>query len=371
MKNRKNTQINEEQVAMTGYPMSAGGSDKDMSGRGSMIAQPVVGAAPATARQQIPTIMASQMAAAPVAQSSSQSEDAEDQTEETEEGEETEEEEEAIETNEELNAQFRDSLVSLLGENVDPSLVSKLEAIFEAAVTDRVERTVAQIVESVDGNVKTYLDEVTESLVEKVDDYLDYVVEEWMTENAVAVEQGIKTQIAENFISGLKNLFENHYIDVPAEKYNVLDELYAQNRELENKLNESVKHNMNLKKEVSLTECAGIFVAETRDLADTQVAKLQGLMENVSFETPEEYREKLVAIRENYLTRPRPASDSDQTAPTPTQPPPPPSAMASLSIHYTKPPPSQHTEIPSHSIAAHLSPPILLANKQNQYRCHL
>ena len=307
MKNRKNTQINEEQVAMTGYPMSAGGSDRDMSGRGSMIAQPVVGAAPATMRQQIPTIMAAQMAAAPVAQSSSQSEDAEDQTEETEEGEETEEEE-AIETNEELNAQFRDSLVSLLGENVDPSLVSKLEAIFEAAVTDRVERTVAQIVESVDGNVKTYLDEVTESLVEKVDDYLDYVVEEWMTENAVAVEQGIKTQIAENFISGLKNLFENHYIDVPAEKYNVLDELYAQNRELENKLNESVKHNINLKKEVSLTECAGIFVAETRDLADTQVAKLQGLMENVSFETPEEYREKLVAIRENYLTRPRPAT---------------------------------------------------------------
>ena len=307
MKNRKNTQINEEQVAMTGYPMSAGGSDRDMSGRGSMIPQPVVGAAPATARQQIPTIMAAQMAAAPVAQSSSQSEDAEDQTEETEEGEETEEQE-AIETNEELNAQFRDSLVSLLGENVDPSLVSKLEAIFEAAVTDRVERTVAQIVESVDGNVKTYLDEVTESLVEKVDDYLDYVVEEWVSENAVAVEQGIKTQIAENFITGLKNLFENHYIDVPAEKYNVLDELYAQNRELENKLNESVKHNMNLKKEVSLTECAGIFVAETRDLADTQVAKLQGLMENVSFETPEEYREKLVAIRENYLTRPRPAT---------------------------------------------------------------
>lgn len=308
MKNRKNTQINEEQVAMTGYPMSAGGSDRDMSGRGSMIPQPVVAAAPATMRQQIPTIMAAQMAAAPVAQASSQPEDSEDQTEETEEGEESEETEEAIETNEELNAQFRDSLVSLLGEDVDSSIVTKLEAVFEAAVTDRVERTVAQIVESVDGNVKTYLNEVTESLVEKVDDYLDYVVEEWMTENAVAVEQGIKTQIAENFISGLKNLFENHYIDVPAEKYNVLDELYAQNRELEGKLNEAVKNNMNLKKEVSLTECAGIFVAETRDLADTQVSKLQGLMENVSFETPEEYREKLVAIRENYLTRPRPAA---------------------------------------------------------------
>ena len=128
-----------------------------------------------------------------------------------------------------------------------------------------------------------------------------------MTENAVAVEQGIKTQIAENFIGGLKNLFENHYIDVPAEKYNVLDEIYAQNRQLEATLNQAINENINLRKEVSLTECAGIFVAETRDLADTQVAKLQNLMENVQFGTPEEYREKLVAIKENYMTGSKPA----------------------------------------------------------------
>jgi hypothetical protein len=309
MKNRKINTLNEEQVQMTGYPMSAGGSDRDMSGRGSMIPQPVVAGAPATMTPQIPTTMA-QKTMAPVAAPVASSQEAEEneEAEEMENESEEEETEEAIETNEELNAQFRDSLVSLLGEEVDPNIVTKLEAVFEAAVTDRVQRTVAQIVESVDGNVKTYLDEVTESLVEKVDDYLDYVVEEWMTENAVAVEQGIKTQIAENFISGLKNLFENHYIDVPAEKYNVLDELYAQNRDLEGKLNEAVKYNMNLKKEVSLTECAGIFVAETRDLADTQVAKLQNLMENVSFASPEEYREKLVAIRENYLTRSRSAA---------------------------------------------------------------
>ena len=204
-----------------------------------------------------------------------------------------------------------------MGEDVSPSLVNQLEGIFEAVVADRVEKNVAVIVEKVDSNVKSYLENVTESLVEKVDDYLDYVVEEWMTENAVAVEQGVKTQIAENFISGLKNLFENHYIDVPAEKYNVLDELYAHNMELANRLNESMKVNMDLKKEVSLTECAGIFVAESRDLADTQVAKLQNLMESINFNTPEEYREKLVAIRENYLTRNRPApthySEPEQT----------------------------------------------------------
>ena len=217
------------------------------------------------------------------------------------------EDDDTEETNEEAKADFRNALVSLLGEDVSPSLVNQLEGIFEAVVADRVEKNVAVIVEKVDSNVKSYLENVTESLVEKVDDYLDYVVEEWMTENAVAVEQGVKTQIAENFISGLKNLFENHYIDVPAEKYNVLDELYSHNMELANRLNESMKVNMDLKKEVSLTECAGIFVAESRDLADTQVAKLQNLMESINFNTPEEYREKLVAIRENYLTRNRPA----------------------------------------------------------------
>lgn len=307
MKNTRKNNITEENAAMAGYPISAGGSDRDMSGRGSQIASPIVAGIPAVmagiGKPGVPATMSASagMAAAPKQSSSDESEE---ETEEVEEG----GEDEPVETNEELKAEFHDALISLLGEDVSPSLINQLEAIFEAAVTERVETKVAKILENVDGNVKNYLDNVTESLVEKVDDYLDYVVEEWMTDNAVAVEQGVKTQIAENFISGLKNLFENHYIDVPAEKYNVLDELYASNRELEARLNEAVKYNMNLKKEVSLTECAGIFVAETRELADTQIVKLQNLMENVAFTSPEEYREKLVAIRENYLTRSRPVS---------------------------------------------------------------
>ena len=100
--------------------------------------------------------------------------------------------------------------------------VEKNEGIFEAAVQDRVNLHVNKTVSHLDNNVKVYLNNVTNTLVEKVDDYLDYVVEEWVTENKVAVEQGIKTQIAENFINGLKNLFENHYINVPDEKYDVL-----------------------------------------------------------------------------------------------------------------------------------------------------
>jgi hypothetical protein len=296
-----------EAMGLGSYSLSNGQSVYDNTGKGDVIPQPVDFGGAAMAQAQVP--IGAGMAAPVQMQSSSEEEPEEDMEEE--------ETDDTEETNEEAKADFRNALVSLLGEDVSPSLVNQLEGIFEAVVADRVEKNVAVIVEKVDSNVKSYLENVTESLVEKVDDYLDYVVEEWMTENAVAVEQGVKTQIAENFISGLKNLFENHYIDVPAEKYNVLDELYAHNMELANRLNESIKVNMDLKKEVSLTECAGIFVAESRDLADTQVAKLQTLMESINFNTPEEYREKLVAIRENYLTRNRPAptqySEPEQT----------------------------------------------------------
>jgi hypothetical protein len=308
MKTNKKKTISEAATQAMGlgdYDATGKGS-VDLSGRGVMTAPPV--ATGAVAVPVAPPIVPSSVgASAKVAQSSSVKEEGEEEEETSEATEVEEDVDNSAEEQEmiaEARAEFRNALVSLLGEEVaSEELVEKLEAIFEAAVNDRVEKTVTKIVEGVDGNVKDYLENVTESLVEKVDDYLDYVVEEWMTENAVAVEQGIKTQIAENFIGGLKNLFENHYIDVPNEKYNVLDELYAQNRELENKLNESVNININLKKQVDLTECAGIFVAETRDLADTQVAKLQSLMENVSFTNSDEYRNKLVAIKENYLNK--------------------------------------------------------------------
>ena len=308
MTNKKQT-ISEAAMQAMGlgdYDATGRGS-VDGTGRGSMTAPPVATGAvavPGVPAPIVPNSMGMMGKAAPAMSAPAQSSGEEEETEETEEEEATEVEE-SVEDQEmiaEARAQFRAALSSLLGEEVaSEELVSKLEAIFEAAVNDRVEKSVSHIVQGVDGNVKEYLENVTESLVEKVDDYLDYVVEEWMTENAVAVEQGIKTQIAENFISGLKNLFENHYIDVPNEKYNVLDELYGQNRELEEKLNEAVNVSIELKKQVELTECAGIFVAETRDLADTQIAKLQNLMENVSFGSVDEYRDKLTAIKDNYL----------------------------------------------------------------------
>jgi hypothetical protein len=302
MKKTKNT-LKEQMEMQPGVAMPANGVSYTPDGRGNVTPMPVV-TANNLAKAQVPTTMAAmagmgmpQMGPPPTQQ----------EPEEEEEGmeyEEEEEEEGPVETSE-STIKFRNALVELLGEEAaESTLVTQLEAIFEAAVQEKVNSEVSKTVVSLDEGVKNYLENVTNNLVEKVDDYLDYVVEEWMQENAVAVEQGIKTQIAENFITGLKNLFENHYIDVPAEKYNALDELYAHNVELSQTLNNSMNENINLRKEKALTECAGIFVAETRDLADTQVAKLQSLMENVAFTSPEEYREKLLTIKENYLTNP-------------------------------------------------------------------
>jgi hypothetical protein len=294
--------LNEQQM-MGNMPVN--GISYTPDGKSETTPMPVV-KANNFAKAQVPTPVAAMAGAfspnmrAPVPQTQGP------RDEEMEEEDEYETDEESpTEVEESANEQFRSALISLLGENVSEDTIAQLEGIFEAAVSQKVDAKIANISSSLDEGVQNYLESVTTTLVEKVDDYLDYVVEEWMQDNNIAVEQGIKTQIAENFINGLKNLFENHYIDVPNEKYNALDELYAQNRALEQALNGTINENMNIRKNLMLNECATIFVAETRDLADTQVAKLQSLMENVSFENPNEYRAKLNAIKDNYMSSPQ------------------------------------------------------------------
>jgi len=313
MKKTKNT-LKEQMEMQPGVAMPANGVAYTPDGRGNMIPAPVV-TANNLAKAQVPTTMAA-MAGMGMPQMGGAPAQPEPEEEEMEGEEEEEEGEEGPVETSESTVKFRNALVELLGEEAaESTLVTQLEAIFEAAVQEKVNAEVSKTIVSLDEGVKNYLENVTNNLVEKVDDYLDYVVEEWMQENAVAVEQGIKTQIAENFITGLKNLFENHYIDVPAEKYNALDELYAHNVELSQTLNSAMNENINLRKEKALTECAGIFVAETKDLADTQVVKLQSLMENVAFTNPEEYREKLLTIKENYLRNPSVVSRPSRPAP--------------------------------------------------------
>jgi hypothetical protein len=212
----------------------------------------------------------------------------------------TEEEEDEEEMQEAID--FENSLRSLLAEvNVSENFFIQAKTIFESAVDQKLKAIANEIAPALQENFESKLGEITVNLTEKIDDYLDYVVEEWMQDNQLAVEGGIKSTLAENFILGLKKLFEMHYVDVPAEKYNVIDGLYEQTSNLQGDLNHVLNENIALKKQLLISECAGIFVNETKDLADTQIEKLASLIENIEFSTLEEYKTKLFTLKDHYL----------------------------------------------------------------------
>mgnify|MGYP003114626449 CR=1 FL=1 len=142
-----------------------------------------------------------------------------------------------------------------------------------------------------------------EAMVEKVDSYLNYVVEEWMKENELAVERGIRTEIAEDFITGLKTLFKEHYIDVPEEKYNVLDDLTAQKEDLEAKLNEQIEKNVELTKKVSESDKASVLADVTADLAETEKEKFAAMAENIEYDSADKFKEKLETVKESYFPK--------------------------------------------------------------------
>ena len=178
---------------------------------------------------------------------------------------------------------------------------SKVSTIFEARVADRV----SQIEEETEAKYAGMLEEAVESiradLTEKVDDYLSYVVEQWMKDNEIAIESGLRSELTEDFIAGMRNLFAEHYIDVPAEKVDLVDELAGKVEELESKLNEEIERAVDLKK--SLVESRKVEMTREvcEGLTDTQVEKIKSLAESVEFSTEDEYKQKLETIRENYF----------------------------------------------------------------------
>jgi hypothetical protein len=205
-----------------------------------------------------------------------------------------EEQQEEVSFQEDIEALFAD-------ETISEEFKSKATTIFEARVLDRVQ----QIEEEIDAHYATMFEEAVEEiqkdLTEKVDDYLNYVVEQWMEENAIAIESGLRAELTEEFIAGLRNLFAEHYIDVPSEKVDLVDELATQVEELESKLNEEIERNIEYKK--ALVESVKLEIARDvcEGLTDTQAEKIKSLAESVEFSTEDEYKEKLETIRENYF----------------------------------------------------------------------
>ena len=179
----------------------------------------------------------------------------------------------------------------------------KAATIFETAVKTRIKEQTKILESQYEEKLSAETETVKEVMVEKVDSYLNYVVEEWMKENELAVERGIRTEIAEDFITGLKDLFKEHYIDVPEEKYNVLDDLTNQNKKLEDKLNEQIEKNVELSKKVSDADRATIVAEISDDLADTETEKFEKMAENVEYDSADKFREKLETIKESYFPK--------------------------------------------------------------------
>lgn len=220
--------------------------------------------------------------------------------------EEEEVEEENVITEEDTDIQSQ--LNSIFGEELSEEFKTKATSIFEAAVIARVNDEMEKVTTRLEEQAVLQLEEFKNDLVEKVDSYMNYVVEQWMEENELAIESGLRTEIAEDFISGLKTLFKEHYIEVPEEKYDVLDELQTKAEELESKLNEAIDQNVQTSKELNALKQAMVLEEQTKDLAATEVAKLKKLVEGVEFENEDLYRDKVVVIKENYFPKSSPKS---------------------------------------------------------------
>ena len=205
-----------------------------------------------------------------------------------------EEEAEELDVNDDINA-----LVA--GEDLSEEFQEKAKTIFEAAINSKV----AKIEEALEADhVKALTEEVAEfknELTERVDSYLEYVASEWMQENQLAVDQGLKGELSESFMTGLKGLFEEHYVSVPEDKYDVLESMVNKLDEMEEKLNEQIDKNVNLNKRLAESTSDGILSDVSEGLAVTQKEKLASLAESVEFETENDYREKLVTLRNSYF----------------------------------------------------------------------
>ena len=191
------------------------------------------------------------------------------------------------------------------GEELSEDFKTKASTIFEAAVAAKVISEVNQRAEKLEEDYKEELskakEELTSSMTEKTDGYLSYVVEEWMKENELAVERGVRSELVEDFMSGLKNLFTEHYIDIPEEKVDLVDDLFEKVEELEQKLDESINSNVETKQELSKYKKDEALRIVSEDLADTEKEKLEKLSDGVDFEDEEQYKEKLGVIKENYF----------------------------------------------------------------------
>tara|TARA_B100001750_G_C15510136_1_gene603058 strand:+ start:189 stop:1373 length:1185 start_codon:yes stop_codon:yes gene_type:complete len=195
----------------------------------------------------------------------------------------------------------------------------KAATIFEAAVKSKIRAEMERIEEEYETAYREAFNEAKDEMAEKVDGYLAYVVEEWMKQNEMAVEHKMKTEIAESFITGLKTLFDQHNIAIPDEQFDMLDAAAQNVNELESRLNETLEKNVELTQEVSQLKKQEILFDVASDLADTEVEKFAGLVENIDYESEKDFREKVETIKESYFPKVQSSTNDDTAAPIETE----------------------------------------------------
>ena len=201
----------------------------------------------------------------------------------------------------------------LQGEELSEEFQEKAKTIFEAAINSKVDAIQKELETVYSEKLAEEIESTKASLTERVDSYLEYVADEWLHENQLAVDQGLKAEMSESFMTGLKGLFEEHYVSVPEEKYDVLESMVNKLDEMESKLNEQIDKNIALNKRLSESTSDGILSEVSEGLAVTQKEKLASLAESVEFESEANYREKLVTLRNSYFPNSAPSAQRDNS----------------------------------------------------------
>ena len=208
------------------------------------------------------------------------------------------------ETSEEETVEYsvEDDINALVeGEELSEEFREKAATIFEAAINSKVKGIKEELTASYEEKLVEEVASIKEELKDRVDSYLEYVADEWIAENQLAVESGLKEEMTESFISGMKSLFEEHYVTIPEEKYDVIESMVDKLDEMEGKLNEQIEKNVALNKRLAESVSDVVFAEVTDGLAQTQKDKLAGLVDNVEFESETAYREKLETLKESYF----------------------------------------------------------------------
>ena len=199
---------------------------------------------------------------------------------------------------------IEDDVNALLGgEELSEEFKERAKTIFEAALNSKIKEIQDTLEIQYEQKLNEEKEELKVSLQERVDSYLEYVAEEWMTENQLAIEHGLKTEMTESFLSGMKSLFEEHYVTIPEDKYDVLESMVEKLDDMETKLNEQIDKNIGLNKRLGESVATGILESVSDGLAATQKEKLASLAESVEFESEQKYREKLEVLKESYFAR--------------------------------------------------------------------